>query len=142
MQAFLDQVVKGLVEHPDAVAITEVEQERTTVYELRLAPTDVGRIIGKSGRTINAIRSLMQAGSAKAGKFTRLEVIDEKDDAADEGTGVIRPRRPGRNFFWAAMKIDVLTLFPGMFPGPLDESIIKRACDSGRLRLGTRARTG
>ena len=84
MQAFLDQVVKGLVEHPDAVAITEVEKERTTVYELRLAPTDVGRIIGKSGRTINAIRSLMQAGSAKAGKFTRLEVIDEKDDAADE----------------------------------------------------------
>ena len=84
MQAFLDQVVKGLVEHPDAVAITEVEQERTTVYELRLDPTDVGRMIGKSGRTINAIRSLMQAGSAKAGKFTRLEVIDEKDDAADE----------------------------------------------------------
>ena len=39
-------------------------------------------------------------------------------------------------FFWAAMKIDVLTLFPGMFPGPLDESIIKRACESGRLRLG------
>ena len=84
MQAFLEQVVKGLVDHPDAVDITEVEQERTTVYELRLDPTDVGRIIGKSGRTINAIRSLVQAGSAKTGKFTRLEVIDEKDDAADE----------------------------------------------------------
>lgn len=40
--------------------------------------------------------------------------------------------------FWAAMKIDVLTLFPGMFPGPLDESIIKRAFESGRLRLGIR----
>ncbi len=84
MQAFLEQVVKGLVDHPDAVDITEVEQERVAVYELRLDPTDVGRIIGKSGRTINAIRSLIQAGSAKAGKFTRLEVIDEKDDAADE----------------------------------------------------------
>jgi len=84
MQAFLEQVVKGLVDYPDAVDITEVEQERTTVYELRLDPTDVGRIIGKSGRTINAIRSLMQAGSAKAGKFTRLEVIDEKDDEKDD----------------------------------------------------------
>ena len=84
MQAFLEQVVKGLVDYPDAVDITEVEQERTTVYELRLDPTDVGRIIGKSGRTINAIRSLMQAGSAKAGKFTRLEVIDEKDDVKDD----------------------------------------------------------
>jgi len=84
MQAFLEQVVKGLVDHPDAVDITQIEQERTTVYELRLHPTDVGRIIGKSGRTVNTIRSLMQAGSAKTGKFTRLEIIEEKGDTADE----------------------------------------------------------
>ena len=84
MQAFLDQVVRGLVDHPDAVNITEVEQERTTVYELRLDPSDVGRVIGRSGRTVNAIRTLLQAGSAKAGKFTRLDIIDEKEDSADE----------------------------------------------------------
>ncbi|HAL05082.1 MAG TPA: hypothetical protein DCP58_08220 [Verrucomicrobiales bacterium] len=84
MQAFLEQVVKGLVDHPDAVNITEVEQERTTVYELRLDPSDVGRVIGRSGRTVNAIRTLLQAGSAKAGKFTRLDIIDEKEDSADE----------------------------------------------------------
>jgi predicted RNA-binding protein YlqC (UPF0109 family) len=80
----LEQVVKGLVDHPDAVNITEVEQERTTVYELRLDPSDVGRVIGRSGRTVNAIRTLLQAGSAKAGKFTRLDIIDEKEDSADE----------------------------------------------------------
>ena len=84
MQAFLEQVVKGLVDHPDAVNITEIEQERTTVYELRLDPSDVGRVIGRSGRTVNAIRTLLQAGSAKAGKFTRLDIIDEKEDSADE----------------------------------------------------------
>ena len=84
MQAFLEQVVKGLVDHPDAVNITEVEQERTTVYELRLDPSDVGRVIGRSGKTVNAIRTLLQAGSAKAGKFTRLDIIDEKEDSADE----------------------------------------------------------
>ena len=84
MQAFLEQVVKGLVDHPDAVNITEVEQERTTVYELRLDPSDVGRVIGRSGRTVNAIRTLLQAGSAKAGKFTRLDIIDEKEDSEDE----------------------------------------------------------
>ena len=84
MQAFLEQVVKGLVDHPDAVNITEVEQERTTVYELRLDPSDVGRVIGRSGRTVNAIRTLLQAGSAKACKFTRLDIIDEKEDSADE----------------------------------------------------------
>ena len=84
MQAFLEEVVKGLVDHPEAVNITEVEQERTTVYELRLDPSDVGRVIGRSGRTVNAIRTLLQAGSAKAGKFTRLDIIDEKEDSADE----------------------------------------------------------
>ena len=84
MQAFLEQVVKGLVDHPDAVNITEVEQERTTVYELRLDPSDVARVIGRAGRTVNAIRTLLQAGSAKAGKFTRLDIIDEKEDSADE----------------------------------------------------------
>ena len=47
-----------------------------------------------------------------------------------------RPAPMAGGNFWAAMKIDVLTLFPGMFPGPLDESIIKRACESGRLQLG------
>ena len=57
---------------------------RTTVYELRLDPSDVGRVIGRSGRTVNAIRTLLQAGSAKAGKFTRLDIIDEKEDSADE----------------------------------------------------------
>ena len=84
MQAFLEQVVKGLVDYPDAVNITEVEQERTTVYELRLDPSDVGRVIGRSGSTVHAIRTLLQAGSAKAGKFTRLDIIDEKEDSADE----------------------------------------------------------
>ena len=84
MQAFLEEVVKGLVNHPEAVNITEVDQERTTVYELRLDPSDVGRVIGRSGRTVNAIRTLLQAGSAKAGKFTRLDIIDEKEDSADE----------------------------------------------------------
>ena len=84
MLAFLEQVVKGLVEYPDAVNITEVEQERTTVYELRLDPSDVGRVIGRSGSTVHAIRTLLQAGSAKAGKFTRLDIIDEKEDSADE----------------------------------------------------------
>ena len=84
MQAFLEEVVKGLVDHPEAVNITEVEQERTTVYELRLDPSDVGRVIGRSGSTVNAIRTLLQAGSAKAGKFTRLDIIDEKEDSADE----------------------------------------------------------
>ena len=78
MQAFLEYVVKGLVQNPEAVTITPVEREGTTVYELRLAPPDVGRIIGRQGMTINAIRSLLLAGSAKKGLRCTLEIIEDK----------------------------------------------------------------
>ena len=78
MQAFLEYVVKGLVEHPDAVTITPVEREGTTIYELRLHPTDVGKVIGRQGMTINALRSLLLAGSAKQGLRCTLEIVEEK----------------------------------------------------------------
>ena len=76
MQEFLDYVVKGLVSHPEEVTITPVERNGMTVYELRVNPADMGRIIGKQGVTINAIRSLLQAGSARKGVRCMLEVVD------------------------------------------------------------------
>ena len=78
MQAFLEHVVRGLVQHPDRVSITPVEREGTTVYELRLDPQDVGKVIGRQGMTINAIRSLLLAGSAKKGLRCTLEIVEEK----------------------------------------------------------------
>ena len=81
MQAFLDYVVKGLVERPDAVTITPVERNGLTVYELRLHPTDVGKIIGRQGATIHAIRSLLQVGSAKKGQRCAVEIVEERPDA-------------------------------------------------------------
>ena len=78
MQTFLEYVVKGLVEHPDEVTVTPVEREGTTVYELRLHPQDVGRVIGRQGMTINAIRSLLLAGSAKRGLRCTLEIVEEQ----------------------------------------------------------------
>lgn len=78
MQAFLEYVVKGLVQNPEAVNITPVEREGTTVYELRLHAQDVGKIIGRQGMTINAIRSLLLAGSAKKGLRCTLEIVEDK----------------------------------------------------------------
>ena len=57
---------------------TPVEREGTTVYELRLHPQDVGKVIGRQGMTINAIRSLLLAGSAKQGLRCTLEVVEEQ----------------------------------------------------------------
>ena len=78
MQAFLEYVVKGLVQHPEAVSITPVERAGVTVFELRLDSADVGKIIGRQGVTINAIRSLMLAGSAKQGLRCAVEIVEDK----------------------------------------------------------------
>ena len=77
MQEFLQFVVTRLVDRPDAVSLTPVENGKQTVYELRLHPTDMGKIIGRQGATISAIRSLLQAGSAKKGQRCCLEVVEE-----------------------------------------------------------------
>jgi predicted RNA-binding protein YlqC (UPF0109 family) len=82
MQAFLEYVVKGLVQYPDEVNVTPVQREGTTVYELRLNAQDVGKIIGRQGMTINAIRSLLLAGSAKKGLRCSLEIVEENKPAA------------------------------------------------------------
>jgi predicted RNA-binding protein YlqC (UPF0109 family) len=78
MQAFLEYVVKGLVDRPDAVTVTPVERNGTTVYELRLHPTDVGKIIGRQGATIQSIRSLLQVGSAKKGLRCTMEIVEDQ----------------------------------------------------------------
>jgi len=78
MQPFLEYVVKALVLHPDDVSITPVERDGTKIFELRLHPEDVGKVIGRQGMTINAIRSLLLAGSAKQGLRCSLEIVEDK----------------------------------------------------------------
>jgi len=78
MQAFLEYVVKGLVSNPDQVTVTPVEKNGQTIYELRLDSSDVGKIIGQQGKTINAIRSLLTAGSAKKGLRCSIEIVEDQ----------------------------------------------------------------
>jgi predicted RNA-binding protein YlqC (UPF0109 family) len=78
MQAFLEYVVKGLVQYPEEVTITPVQRNGMTIYELRLNESDVGRIIGRQGMTINAIRTLLLAGSAKQGLRCAVEIVEDK----------------------------------------------------------------
>jgi len=81
MQEFLEYVVKGLVQHPDAVSVTPVQRDSMTIYELRLHSQDVGQVIGRQGATIKAIRSLLLAGSAKKGLRCSVEIIEDKPAA-------------------------------------------------------------
>ncbi len=76
MKNFIELIVKELVDNPDQVVVTEVDGERTTVYELRVGPGDLGKVIGKRGKTAGAIRTLISAASAKKGKRAMLEILE------------------------------------------------------------------
>jgi len=84
MQGFLEYVVKGLVGHPDEVSVTSVERNGLMVYELRLDPSDIGKVVGRQGMTITAIRSLLQAGSGKKGFRSMGKIIE--DEGEDENS--------------------------------------------------------
>ena len=68
-------LVKALVTKPDDVLLAAPENERTILMELKVAPEDLGRIIGKEGHTINAIRTVLQAAAASHNKKVRLDVL-------------------------------------------------------------------
>jgi len=76
MKAFIEYVVKELVDHPEQVDVKEVDGERVVVFEVRLNPMDIGKVIGKSGRTIMAIRTLLTSAAAKHNKRAMLEIIE------------------------------------------------------------------
>ena len=76
MQAFLEYVIKALVDRPDAVALTQVDRNGATVYELRVHPTDMGKIIGRQGRTAAALRTLVTLAAEKAGLRAQLDIRD------------------------------------------------------------------
>jgi hypothetical protein len=78
MQAYLEFVVKGLVQRPEAVTVTPVDRDGITIYELRVDPADVGKVIGRQGMTIHAIRSLLQAGSARKGLRCSVDIVEDR----------------------------------------------------------------
>ena len=76
MKAFIETIIKALVDSPDSVDLSEIVGERTTVYELRVAQTDLGKVIGKGGQTARSIRILISAIAAKHGKRVVLEILE------------------------------------------------------------------
>ena len=76
MKELIEYVVKTLVDHPDDIRIAEVVGERTIVFELRCHPDDVGKVIGKSGKTVGAIRTLLSTVAARQNRRAMLEVVE------------------------------------------------------------------
>ena len=69
-------IAKSIVDEPDMVSVNEVKGDTTHVFEVRVASSDMGKIIGKRGRVIHAVRSLVQAAAAKQGKRATVEVME------------------------------------------------------------------
>ncbi len=77
MKELLTDMIKAIVDKPDEVDITLTESENTKIYELRLGDGDVGKVIGKKGKNVTAIRTLLSAATAKeGGKRSILEIIE------------------------------------------------------------------
>ncbi len=76
MKDLIEYIVKALVDKPEEVVVTEIEGEQTYVIELKVAKEDIGKVIGKQGRTAQAIRTILNAASMKIKKRSILEIIE------------------------------------------------------------------
>ena len=75
MRELVEFIVKALVDQPDAVQIRAVEGEQTLVLEVKVAPDDVGKVIGKQGRIVNALRTVVKAAAVRTGKRVTIEIV-------------------------------------------------------------------
>ncbi|MCJ7773250.1 MAG: KH domain-containing protein [Desulfobacterales bacterium] len=76
MKELIAYIAKALVDFPDQVSVNEIEGNQTSVLELKVAKEDLGKVIGKQGRTARAMRTILSAASAKIKKRTVLEIIE------------------------------------------------------------------
>lgn len=76
MKDLIEFTAKALVDHPEQVSVSEVEGKQTSVLELKVAKEDLGKVIGKQGRTARAMRTILSAASAKIKKRSVLEIIE------------------------------------------------------------------
>jgi predicted RNA-binding protein YlqC (UPF0109 family) len=76
LKEVVETIAKAIVDQPGEVAVSEIDEEGATVLELRVAPEDLGKVIGKQGRTARAMRTLLRAAGMKARKRFVLEILE------------------------------------------------------------------
>jgi predicted RNA-binding protein YlqC (UPF0109 family) len=76
MKELVEKMAKALVDKPEDVVVNEIDGEKTTVYELRVSSGDLGKVIGKQGKTARAMRTILSAAGTKIGKRCVLEILE------------------------------------------------------------------
>lgn len=75
MKELVEFIARSLVDDPEAVRVTEIETDQLTTYEIEVAPADVGKLVGRQGRIVKAIRSVVRASAARRGVRVAVEVV-------------------------------------------------------------------
>jgi uncharacterized protein len=83
MKDLIEYIARQLVDAPDDVHVEEIPEGRETIYELRVAPSDLGKVIGRQGRTVRALRTLVAAAAARNQTRAVLEILDSDDVDGD-----------------------------------------------------------
>lgn len=90
MKDLIEYIARALVDKPEAVELKSTPSADGVLYELKVAPDDVGKVIGRDGRTVNALRAVVQAAANKRGEKARVEILDDRRNGA-------RPEQPAAN---------------------------------------------
>jgi uncharacterized protein len=83
LEALIRYIASALVDRPEDVQVRTSESDGGELYELKVAQDDVGKVIGRDGRTVNALRTLVSAAAQKQGKRAKVEILDERRGGAD-----------------------------------------------------------
>ena len=85
MKGLIEYIARALVDKPEAVELRSSVADGGVLYELKVAPEDVGKVIGRDGRTVNALRTVITAAALKTGEKARLEILDDRKNAQAAG---------------------------------------------------------
>jgi uncharacterized protein len=77
VEELLEEIARSLVEKPDEVSVRRTEREDAVVFELRVAPDEIGKVIGRQGRVARALRTVVRAGGTRRGERALLEIVEE-----------------------------------------------------------------
>jgi predicted RNA-binding protein YlqC (UPF0109 family) len=89
MQELIEMIVKALVDSPEQVSVRRVEGERSIIFEVRVPPSDLGKVIGKQGRIANSLRTLVRAAGTKQGKSVWVAINSTADAEQEEKHGSV-----------------------------------------------------
>lgn len=95
MKQLVEYLARALVDQPEAVELKMTPQDGAVLYELKVAPGDVGKVIGRDGRTVNALRTVLQHAAQKKGEKARLEIVDDRRNGSTaQQPQVMAPAQP------------------------------------------------